>query len=474
MSMRITVKGRPYDRWRSIVDDLVTPAPETDWARRVAETRIRQYDRVRASATRSLLLLIASATAAVLPDTPWQFYLLLLPAVVQITVEVYGESASNHNDEDAPAMARYPRLVRRLVHLNYVNNERILINVGGLVGTVAVISLSLGYVFIVGPDGPGWLKVTGLVACVLYANSGVLGPLADVTVYSPLQRTPMWLRRVRPFLWVAMCAVAAGVVAVSVALGRWDETAVPYAYLVCALPAGVGYRLREYERTIDCCGTVAAEAINHANRRAAIDLHNLMQPFKAPLDKLVAEDATGQKRAELLTFIAVMRATYERARRRDVDLQNGIMPTLEHVAYRSFGVVTLRPAPVVDIKLSELDGPHTTLAQQVLTVLGDNAAQGYDREPGRHHRPLRITADVVEGLVRIEVSDALDLVPDDVWDDPRRTLVGLRHELERLGGSLLQRSDDAGGKTISATWKLNLQPLRRAHSPKQDDLEGGA
>jgi hypothetical protein len=468
MSMYIEVSGAPRTgRWRQIVQDIVAAAPETDWARTVADVRVRKYDRIRPFVTRAALLAVVVATSAVLPGTRWWLWVMLVPAAVQIFLEILLEEPSNRDEE--PELAdKDPR--RPLVKLQFRNHERLQVNATGVLGGPATVLVVLGQVFGTGPGGHGWVKVAGFAAALLYTNSAGLGPLVDVVVYSPLQLTPRWLRRSRPLLWAAVTLVAVAVVALAVRAGVWPAEAVPYAYLACAIPIAIGYRMREYERTVDCAGLVAAASISAANRRSALDLHNIVQPFKANVEQLLDHAVPGRERAELINFFAVMRAVHERVRQPGVDLQHGIMPPLDMVVRRSFGTTMLRPAPVLDLQLDDLDDDNLHFAQQVLTTLGDNAAQAYADQPTLVNRPLRIVARHQDGSVRVAVADALELIPEAVWNDPHRTVFALREDLEAAGGKLEQTLELDGGKTIVATWVPELRPLRQWHETDDDAL----
>jgi hypothetical protein len=465
MYIEVTGASRP-GRWRQIVQDIVAAAPETDWARTVADVRVRTYDRIRPFVTRATLLAVVITTSAVLPGTRWWLWVMLVPAAVQIFLEILLEEPSNH-DEEPKLGGKDPR--RPLVRLLFRNHELLQANATGLLGGPATVLLVLGQVFGTGPDGRPWVKVAGFVAALLYTNSALLGPLVDVVVYSSLQKTPQWLRRSRPLLWVPVTLIVVAVVALSVRAGVWPAEAVPYAYLACLIPVGIGYRIREYERAVDCAGLVAAASISAANRRSALDLHGIVQPFKVNVEQLLDHAVPGRERAELINFFAVMRAVHERVRQPGVDLQHGIMPPLDMIVRRSFGKTMLRPAPVLDLlQLDDLDGDNLHFAQQVLTTLGDNAAQAYAEQPNLMNRPLRIVARHQDGFVRISVTDALELIPDDVWNDSHQTVFALREDLEAAGGNLEQILALDGGKTIVATWVPELRPLRRRHETNDD------
>lgn len=464
--MHIEVNGadRP-GRWRQIVNDLGAMAPETDWARRVADTRVRSYDRIRPFVTRGLLLAVVIFTSAALPGTRWWLWLMLVPAVVQVFLEILLEEPAN-NDKEPELASSDPR--KPLVKLLFANHERLQANATGLLGGPATLLLVTGQLFGTGPAGPGWVKVTGLLAALLYATSAILGPVVDVVVYSPLQETPRWLRRTRPWLWAVALTLAVVAVFASTFAGVWPPETVPYAYLACLTLLGIGYRTREYERATDCAGLVAKTSISEANKHAANELHGIVQPFKANIETLLDKSTPGRERAELINFFAVMRAVHERVTTKGMDLQDGIMPPLQAIVRRSFGTTGLNPPPDLQLDLDDLDGHNMNLAQRALTTLGDNAAQAYAKRPTLMHRPIRVVGAHADGHVRIAVSDALELIPDEVWNDPLRTVYALREDLERYGGSLVQHAEPDCGKTIVATWVPELRPLR-LHADEEGD-----
>lgn len=453
--VHITVSQRPEGRWRRIVWDLTAPAPESDWARSVTDTRVLFLDQVRPYVTRSLLVVLVAVALAALPGTSVLAWLALVPAVVQACLEIALEGVVRARRERADQ----PWPLRPLVRLWYRNYERLQINVTGVLGAFAVAVLVLGVAFGAGRSGPGWVRVAAFACTLAYLSSAVLGPLLEATVYSPLQRTPAWLRTARPLLWVVLVAGSAGVVAVSDRVaGAWPPGSVAYAYLACLLPWAVGQRIREYERAMDAAGSVAATARAEANRRVSHELHELLQINKGPLRAAMgAPGLATSDRLSLELFAANISLMYDRARSRDVDMQAGVLPPVRDLVRHLCAAELVRPT--VDVELDGLDPTNATLARVLISTLANNAVQAYAAAPELEERTLGVRARVRDGVVDITVTDLLAPIPDRTWSRGGTTLDHLRADLGRVGGVLEQRPLDVG-KAVHARWPVTLPSLR--------------
>ena len=321
--------ARDENRWQQIAKDLVAPAHESDWTRNTTDKRIADYDQVRPFATRGALVAAMALLFSMVPGTSYLAWLLLLPAVLQTGLEIALEATLRAKDRPQ----RSSSLLSPLVQLWYRNYERWQINPTGLLGAVAVPCNVAAAVFFTGSNTHGPAKVAAFACAVLYLSSGVAGPLLDTAVYSPLQRTPKLLRRLRPMIWLAfVLALFVVVFASQYWASAWPPGALPYAYLVCLLPYAMGLRIREYERALGSAGVVLANAQSEANRQVSQDMHELLQKFKGPLHAAVdLEGLDPSSRMGLITFINTVEVIYDRARNRKLDLQSGIMPPLEDI-----------------------------------------------------------------------------------------------------------------------------------------------
>lgn len=450
--------GAPRDenRWHQVAKDFIAPAHESDWARSFTDTRITRFDQVRPFAARGALIWSMALLFAVIPGTSSVAWLLLLPAVLQTVLEIALEATLRAKGAPKPSNS----LMSPLVQLWYRNYERWQINPTGLLGAVAVPSNVAAVVVFTPGDSPGPAKVAAFACAVLYLNSGVAGPLLDATVYSPLQRTPRLLRRIRPMIWLFFVLALAAVVAASQRWGTsWPIEALPYAYLVCLMPYALGLRIREYERALGAGGVVAANALSDANRQVAQDLHELLQKFKYPLDAALELDGLSpSSRASLITFMNTVEVIYEKARNKDIDLQSGIMPPLEDIVRNICADASI--SCTTNIQIDGLDEANNGDARRLTSTLTHNAVQAYVRDFAAQEAHIGVNAFVENDRIHVIVTDGLDLVPDALWCLPNSTTGYFRDTLHKQGGTIKQERSESGGKSIEAVWNVQLPTLR--------------
>lgn len=456
--MYISVPQRPEGRWRQIMWDQVAPAHESDWMRSVADARLVDHDRIRPYVARGALALGVAVAFTRLPTTnPIAWLVLLLPAT-QVVLEIVLEGKFQTK--------RQPKGAGALVGVGYRNYERKMINVTGVLGAVACGALVLAVAFGTGSAGPAWVRVAALAAALLYTNSGILGPLAEATAYSPLQRTPGWLRRARPVLWVAAVVLAAVIVTLSAHWpGAWPDGSLPFAYLACVLPYAFGLRLREFERAAHAAGSVAAKSRSDANRQASYELHELLQVTKGPLDDALAQPGLEPAdRLRLEMFVLNLQMMYNKARSRETDMQAGVLPTVEELVAHVCAPELVRPR--VELAIATLDVAHGALARVLISTLTNNAVQAYAQHPDVEDRRVTIVARVVAGWVDVLVADTLPgPLPVHVWD-PQGTLGHMRQEVASHGGVLAEVAHPMG-KALHARWPATLTPLREPSGPDE-------
>ena len=93
--------------WRQLLRDMTAPAPMSHWAAEVTTRRIMQYDRMRPYVTRAAFLALVAAFLSLAPATSWLTWVLLLPAVVQVVLEMLlerfiGTSDTHDRSSDGP------------------------------------------------------------------------------------------------------------------------------------------------------------------------------------------------------------------------------------------------------------------------------------------------------------------------------------------------------------------------------------
>src|SRR5690242_11617970 len=77
---------RTASPWAQLVADLFARASFSEWHEKVAESRVLRYDRLRPSVTRAALLCVIGGSAALL-SAPARWWLMLVPAALQVVLE---------------------------------------------------------------------------------------------------------------------------------------------------------------------------------------------------------------------------------------------------------------------------------------------------------------------------------------------------------------------------------------------------
>ena len=460
----------------SIARDWLTSGPRSEWTRRVTRARILNQDRIRPFVTRGVLLIALAACLVALGAPAAGLAWLLLGALqtgLEIATEKTVRSTYEHlaqaSTTEGPAILRQLGRGRNLlVRVWYWNVEKGITNLTGGLGAVAAAGNMVVVVVFTTSDGnPEWLRFLALVIATAYLASGALGPLADVAMYSPATSLPVWLTFVLRWLWVGVVALILGVMlAGDGSSWEWRES-LPYAVITVV---GIGYypmlRCRELERAMAAAADVAETTAARRYASIALDLHNLLQPVKGTLQLAAQTVPNPAEKAELDRFLRDMEYVYRGARDRTIDLTRGLgMPLEEHL--RSIGsVAQVRMEVDLDVP-SDVDPEHIGRMRQWLFVLADNSVQAYtfwldDQDP-----VVRVRARLEDADLVLEVSDLLDLVPDDVWDDTGTTLHRVRQDVVALGGQMTQAPTGTPGKTISLRWPV-VAPLTQRMGQEED------
>lgn len=451
-----------HGRWVQPFADLLAPAPTSDWFRQVAHLRVFAFDRIRPFLTRLMLLAVIAVCIAALPEVSWVAWVLLVPALVQGGLEILFEPYVRVRDADRwPAVVRYLRPAMRWWASVY---ERRQLNLTGLIGTVAVVANVVACAFLTTADeSTGWIKVAAFGCAVLYANSGVAGPVLESTSYSERSsRGSHAAGRLRPAYWVLVLAAAAGVVRGSDALDRWPGSAVPYAYLACGLAYALGLRVREHDRLVAAGGLLAQASEDEGATSLARGLHDLVSPRRALFRRIMEVDGVAPgDRIQLAGFVEDL--DYLRAKSHGLRIDESLVPDVRTRVAQTCraGFVELE----LDIDLiADADGPGSLhkvtvdFARDVVSTLVLNAVQAYERAEAEE-RQLGVRAERIGQDVVLSVTDGLPLVPDEVWEEPGGNLRNVRATLRDRGGDLRQIPRDGGGKTIEARWPDTYRPL---------------
>ncbi|GAB4003693.1 ATP-binding protein [Nocardioides ultimimeridianus] len=438
-----------------IAIDAVSRAPQSDWGRRFAEVRITQYDGIRPFVSRAALVIVLGTLLLPLPGHHLLGLLLLAPAAAQVSLELLLEPVVRAR---SLTQSGTEGLLGTLARPWFWNYERGLTNITGIVGAAACLCLLVEVVYNTG-SGSQWQRVAALAVGTGYAISGLNSVVCDTAVYSPRgDRLPQALRALMPFAWL----FALGLVLINVIIAQaharvWGD-AFPYAVMATLLLWCNGQRFRDHTRDLQVGAVVAADRDRETGRRAATDLHNLLQAAKGPLQDAEMTVPNPQTRAALVLLRLDLEAVYTSAHEGTLDLAGGLVPPVtEHLSRLCRGaVLPLR----TDIALDDVPDADRWLARQSIMLLTKNAVDGYTS--GRIdwvERGINVQARFDGRFVTIAVRDGLPSIPDAVWQRDDTTLSKLRGDAHERGGSLTQTADSSG-KTIVVTWPVALAPLR--------------
>ena len=462
----------PWIRWRQPFVDLALPRKESDWLGQVAHERGFVYDRIRQFMTRLALVVVIGVCFVLLPEVAWWAWLLLVPSLVQGLSEIALEKPVRRRlRQKRPSESRRP--VARLVNVWWKAYGRRTLNVTGQLGAVAVVANVAAVTFGTwADDATGWLKVAAFAAAVLYANSGCSAPLIEDTVYERGNWGPL-LRRIRPFVWPVVCLLAAGFVLLSQVAGRWPSSALPYAYLVCALPYALGLRIREHDRVANAAGRLVRAANARKAEHIGLDLHNMTSLLvKGPIDRIVASDGIDEyDKRTLMAFLDDIEYAHSKSRQAvSLDQEATLLPSVTTVIGRTCNNAGIDP--VLDIDLPDPDeeddstraatiSQEAYFARQVMKVLTDNALSAYRDRPDIDEPYLKVSAHVQDDHVVVAVTDALDPIPEWKLDRSEGILAQVRPMvIDDRKGELRQIVLETGGKTIEARWPMDFRDVR--------------
>ncbi|OMC39032.1 hypothetical protein A5740_03055 [Mycobacterium sp. GA-1841] len=462
---------RTSNPWTQILRDLSAPAPMSHWAAEVTLERIGKYDRIRPFVTRGALLVIVVLMLSLAPATNWLSWLLLMPAGIQVALEIaldfeLGESGAQRVAILAPLTA-----------VAESAQNRTLINVTGLIGFVAVPCAIVAVAYGSGPEQPGWPKVVALAVAAAYGVSAMMSLLIDATHYSPHQRPTKpyrIFRVVRPHVWLVIMVLMTAIVAGSIAAKRWAPEMVPLAWALCAIPILIGTKQREYERFLRASSERLAKVQDDAKRELTKDFHNTNTDIRTFNRQLATDTSVPPhirvRAAALAPLISLMSEAIDH----DRWVRQQQRPSLSGIAkkYQSDAGLIMK----IDLQLDDLQPRNYELARALLASLLVNVGQAMARHPpqnGDYHdasRPVTVSGEVRGGQVRIVVGDPLPLITD--WLCDGSTTQWLHQDLiahgsaEGLTQHLVDPDNPMGGKEIRAIWPvqkpaLNLRDIRR-------------
>jgi len=438
----------------------------SDWLRQVADMRVFSYDRIRQFLTRLALAAGIGASFVLLPGVTWWAWALLGFALLQGILEIALEPYVRVNDlQGQPLIVQALEPLRTWWSAVY---ERLPFNATGILGAAAVIANFAAVTFGTSAnDATGWVKVAALACALLYANSGLSGPLLEATVYSDKAAGSV-LRRLRPAVWVMGVLLAAGTVYVSDLAGRWPTSAVPYAMVACGLPYALGLRIREHDRLASAAGLLIKRSNQEASTRIGAELHRLVSPLlKGPLDRVLnLEGINPVDRVALRLFAEDIKHAREKTVH-GIDLGERLLPDTETLVAQICAPGWIDPTVDIDLPVRQsgvqnaehvVSDENAWFAKQLVATLAQNSVWAYQAAESLD-RPLVVSAYLRAGEIVVSVIDALPPVPDEMWDRAEGTLSNFRRAVGERGGTLRQILLDGGGKAIEARWQNRLRPL---------------
>lgn len=456
---------RTSNPWTQILRDLTAPAPMSHWAADVTTERIRRYDQIRPFVTRGVLLGITALLLAQASGTSLLTWLLLLPAVAQVVLEIVLDfQLDTERSARAPGLAPLAAVAESAF-------SRTLINVTGVIGAFAVPCVIVAVSYGSGPGQPGWPKVAALATAAAYGASSILSFLSDATHYSSNQspgRGYRLFRVIRPHVWLIIMVLLTTMVAGSIALRRWAPEMVPLAWGLCVFPVMIGMKQRDYERFLRASSQRLAKVQDDAKRELTKDFHNTNTDIRTFNRQLANDDSVPPeirvKAAALAPLISLMSEAVDH----NQWVRQQQRPTLTGIVkkYQSDASMDMR----IDLRLDDLQPRNYELARTLLASLLVNVGQAMSKrfaETGQRDGQgggVVVSGEVSDGQVHIVVRDPLPLIDD--WRREGSTTLWLHLDLiahgsrDGLTQHLVDPDDSQGGKEIRASWPVQKPPLR--------------
>jgi hypothetical protein len=442
---------RTASPWLQLVVDLVAPATFSEWHEKVAEARVKAYDRLRPPVTRALLLSLIIAGVGVL-RAPWWCWVMLVPAVLQVLLEIY---LNRYLFDSAPD----PRWqwVRRMRDLANQHFQTMLLNATGVLG-VAACPLNILAVCVV-PDGGdwAWVKIGALGAAILYLNSGLASALLDPPNYTENSLMPPIMHWLRPYAALVSLVIVSAMVITAGLQHLWSPALAPVAYLCAGLTLLVGSTVRNHDRMIAAAALVAREAVQDGRSELGVVVHDDLGPAKAAAEAASrAECVAYQDAVELQTLAAYL--THFSTR---VGIYASQRMELSYLIEKLIGPYGISRRDVsYDIRwdAAQMRKKDHKVVIRMATALVHNVGQTLRRPKFRNIPKTLVlegytTGDGRDLCYHLAVRDHLPVITEGEWCAPGGTLAALRCWLrEDFNGELTQQDLGDGTKRIIASW----------------------
>ncbi|WP_071286257.1 hypothetical protein [Mycolicibacterium llatzerense] len=450
-----------------LVVDLYVPATFSDWHEKVAESRVKQYDRLRPHVTRAVLLIMVSAGLWVL-RAPWWGWMLLLPAGFQVLLEIY---LHRYVPDSAPEPRwRIVGWMSRIVGRHF---QSMLLNVTGILGTIACPLNVIAVCFAPAGDGAGWVKVAAFGAAIFYLNSGLASAFLDPPNYTEISVMPPAMHWIRPYAPLVSFLIVTGLVAASVVTGHWVPAMVPIGYLCALLTLLLGSTIRNHDRVVAAAAPVARDAVKEAREALGGIVHDDLGPAKAAAESASEVAGVDYEHAVELRALAAYLTNFSTR----IGIYSSQRMELSYLVKKLVGPYGISPRAVtynIAWDSSAMRKEDHKIAIRMTTALVPNTCQSLQLEQFQHvpktfaleghttgeDRDLQYHLAVRDHLPLIEPKDDQDWCGDG-------TLAALRSWLrDKFGGDLTQEDVGDGTKRIIASWS------DRAHATGYGDPFG--
>jgi hypothetical protein len=450
-------RTRTVSPWLQLLVDLVTRATFSDWHEKIAEARVHHYDRLRPSVTRLLLLCAVIAGLCALGPA-WWIWALLLPAAAQVILEIY-----LHQYIAVSAPEPRWQWVQRMRDMVRGHFQTMMLNVTGILGTLACPLNVLAVCMAPAGGAHGWVKVAALAASILYVNSGLASAFLDPPNYTENSVMPPVMHRLRPFAPLISYLVVTGLVALTVAPDRWEQAMIPIGYLCAALTLLLGSTLRNHDRMIGAAAIVGRTACEEARKELGGVVHDDLNSLKAAANSVRNIPGVAYSAAIELEALEAYLSHFSA----QIDIFAAPRMELSHLVGKLIGPYGISPRGVgYDIDWDEknirLDNHRVSI--KMATALVHNVGQALSRD-GFENVPKKLTlqgfttGEDRELRYHLAVRDHLPVIPEEQWCIEGGTLAALRAWLrDKYHGDLQQDDLGDGTKRIVASW-LDRPPI---------------
>ena len=455
---------RTSSPWTQLVVDLVAPANFSEWHEKVAERRVREYDRLRPYVTRTVFLSIVAAALAVL-GAKWWIWVMLTPAALQVVLEL---SLHKYIDESAPE-PRW-RIIRSMRDTVRDNFQKEMLNVTGILGTLACPLNVVAVCFSPAGGHDGWVKVAALAAAIFYLNSGLGSAFLDPPNYTERSVMPPVSHWIRPYAPLLSYLIVTAIVATSTAMDHWEPAMVPLAYLCVALTLLLGGTIRNHDRMIAAAAYVGRSAVEEGRKELGGVVHDELGPAKAAAETVSEIDGVSYRDVVDLQALSAF-LTHFGTR---VGIFASQRMELRYLVERIVSPYGLSPRDVeydIGWNTAKLRKEDHRISIRMATALVHNVGQALQKD--EYHDVPKTFA--LEGFTsgsgrelryHLAVRDHLPVISEDDWcADTGGTLTALRAWLrDTFNGDLTQQDMGDGTKRIIASWG-DRPPIKHYDNP---------